>query len=197
MSSIQREVNLKLINHEDMIEGENRSKLVDPNCSAYQWVEEIRKTLQQHSLVFKFRLPMCVEIVKASDEVSKEEKLNRAKCLHDINIKKQIYLHFDKKSLVVRTGSVQGYGYTNIFVGWFQEKLTLDNLALFRRLIFDIPYNAEELQAFLEKQTEKLVFNTKPLEHNDWMCPVCNFLIHGRKPKCLKCNSLRPSNENV
>jgi hypothetical protein len=173
---------------------ENKSKLVAPECSLYKWVNEIRALLTKHQIVYNSRDPMYIEIVREEESRTIEDatKLARAKKLHDTSVEKQVYIHPNNKSLVVRTGKVDGYGYTHVFVAWFEEKINHSQLELLRKLIFGQPYDAKELDDFKLHQTNKIVFTHKPSKPKDWMCKTCNFLIHGRKDKCLKCGERRP-----
>ena len=39
--------------------------------------------------------------------------------------------------------------------------------------------------------------SSRESSHRDWMCPICNFKIYGSKKRCKKCNTKRPSSNDV
>jgi hypothetical protein len=176
---------LRFINPNERIQGENKSKLLDPECSLYMYVKHVRDLLNSHGIVFDAR-PPHIELSRVSN-LDPVVLAQRAASLHNTKVSNEVELMVHK-ALVVPTGVVQDYGMTHCTIAYFKQSLSDDQYDTLIKIIHS---------AATQEQITEFVNQTKTaacaaVQRKDWYCEKCKFTVFASKPQCKKCGTQRP-----
>ena len=173
---------LKFINPNERIQGENKSKLLDPECELYIYVKQIRDLLSERGVVFDTR-PPHIELSRMSN-LDPIELAKRANSIHLSCVYPKLDLMV-QKALVIHTGVVDQYGSTHCTIAYFKQGLNQEQYSNLLKIV---------LQTATEEEITSFIAGTKAAHSGrpkDWMCTVCNFLVFGSKTECRKCSTQR------
>ncbi len=121
----------------NILEGECKSKLLDPNSELYKWIQQFRQKLAEHGIIFDAREPH-VELFSHQEYMT--ERINRvtqrAVQLHGSEISMDLHI-MAGKALVLSTDFVEKYGVTHLTIAYFKEGLIDSQLEDLNNLDFE------------------------------------------------------------
>ena len=191
MSTLQ----INFTNPNQKIDGENKSKLLSPDCSLFKYIIEIRNILSNNEFIFDVRPPHIELYSSSPNEDDKLEYKNRINQLENTFTNSNVYMLTDK-ALVIYTGIVNFYGPTHATIAYFKEGLTIEQFEIVKRCIANCS-TQEDINKF--KTIQSSVINkqcqqqTNGRRSQDWWCEKCQFKIFGSKSECFKCKTKRPT----
>ena len=183
------QLQLKFIDPDQKLDGENKSKLLCPDSELFQWINKIRSLLTQHDIKFDARTPH-IELVSQSNEPLSVIQ-SRANHLHRSFVKKELSV-MHNKALVIYTGIVNMYGMTHTTVAYFKESINERQYLILLKMIDGIA-TEQDIMWFIQEQQDKSPTQTHKEWKRDWWCSTCKFKIFGSKAECKKCGSKRPN----
>ena len=123
---------IKFIEPQARIAGENKSKLLSPTCSLFVFMKSVQEKLTLMGVLFDER-PPHIEISHKRDE-EYTNLMPRVMLLENSMVSGELVM-MRKKALVIKTGNVEGYGETHATVAYFKNGIAQETLTTLFELV--------------------------------------------------------------